>query len=214
MLINVVAAFGGNNVFSQTKFIEFKVGPVISSPINSSLPEKDFKDVNDIVKPGITAGFSFDYRLKKYNFVRFCGELYYTGKGEKYKFNDNQDFFNSTLCYLQFCPNVRLYVPGDLIYFGAGLYYGYAVTKDVVSDDFRQSHELAENEYYKQNDYGARASVGTEFGFNNIRFIAELAYEYGLADISNSKDVKVYNQSILLTIGCSIKLIHRGYRHY
>lgn len=214
IILITIASFAvsltGSKIFAQTRYLEFKCGAVGSSPFNNSAPAKDFDDI----RPGITVGAIFGHEFKN-KFIRVYGELYYTGKGEKYSMDNNQGDFNSFVNYCQFCPNIRFYLPQHTLYLGIGGYAGYAANRKVTSGDLLdQSHYIAPIEYYTKYDLGPRCAIGTELGVGNIKLTAEIAYEYGLANVSRRSEREITNQSVLATLGISFKMLGRRYRHY
>ncbi|MBQ5512951.1 MAG: hypothetical protein IIT83_04625, partial [Bacteroidales bacterium] len=119
------------------------------------------------------------------------------------------------ISYFKLAPNVRYYAPYVPVYVGMGMYWSFATSTEVRSGDLLdQSHSWTFKKYYKPMDFGTRVALGTEIGLSDAKFVFEVAYESGLANISNRKERKIKNQSVSVSLGVCFEIAGRHYRHF
>ena len=184
----------GNLCYAQTQFLEFKFGTVFSSPFDDVATQKQLTDF----QRGFTISAGFGHELPN-EFLRLYGEVSYCGKGEKYPLDAIGGQFSSFMSYFEACGNLRAYFL-DLFYLGLGMYSGYCFNHKILSGTRLD---------YKKIDFGPRAAFGVELGLRNLRGNIEIAYEYGLVNISDRNDTKITNQAVLLTAGVQIKILKK-----
>lgn len=210
MVCNVISAY------AQKHSLEFKGGVIATSTRNNGAG--DAKTIMDY-KPGLVVGGSFMWNFMDAS-LRAVAEGYYALQGEKYMMEDfdgkgNDMEFNSDISYFKLAPNVRYYAPYVPVYVGVGIYWSFATSSDVRSGDLLdQSHSWTFKKYYKPMDFGTRVALGTEIGVSDAKFVLEVTYESGLANISNRKERKIKNQSVSVSLGICFEIAGRHYRHF
>ena len=195
-------------VCAQKHTLEIKGGVIATSTRNTGCKNKGILDF----QPGLVAGGSFSWNFMDAA-LRAVAEGYYALQGEKYTMDDNKTKFESDISYFKMVPNVRYYAPYVPVYVGTGLYTSFATERQVYSGD-KVSESHGNKEYYKVMDFGTRLAFGGELGLGEFKWLAEISYEYGLANISNRKERKIKNQALCISLGVSFHVAGRQYRHF
>ncbi len=158
---------------------------------NSSLD--DYKKSNNGVQAGasfqagITAGFSL------------VAELYFMRKGGQLKVNNPLTTSESTLHLntLELPVLARFHL--GKFYVNAGPSIAYALSGDWKVSD--KSTKLSFNNTvngYRRFDAGVQMGGGVEFPFKQKRIALDIRYNYGLTNLSYSKEM--YNRALMISV--------------
>jgi hypothetical protein len=210
LIVMVLLLCNAMTVCAQGHSLEIKGGVIATSTRNTGCKSKTVGDY----KLGITAGGSFSWNFMDES-LRAVAECYYALQGERYTMDDNKTEVNTDLSYFKLAPNIRYYAPYVPVYCGMGFYTGFATIRHVYSGDKpRQARAPEPKPYYKGADFGSRMALGISFDISEIQCVAELAYEYGFANISNRKERKIRNQSLCFSLGVCFPVTGKHYRHF
>jgi hypothetical protein len=158
---------------------------------NSSLD--DYKKSNN----GIQAGASFQAGITPgFSLVT---ELYFMRKGGKLKINNPLTTSESTLHLNTLeLPVLARFHLGKL-YVNAGPSIAYAFSGDWKVND--KSTKLSFNntvDGYRRFDAGVQMGGGVEFPFKQKRIAVDIRYNYGLTNLSYSKEM--YNRALMISV--------------
>lgn len=188
-------------MFAVVTAVSAQVGLGVKGGINmSNFYGSEINHEN--VKIGFNIGLLADYEFS-YNSAIQTG-LYFTTKG--YKYDSNSLGFKVNLMYLQLPVHYAYKVdvsPGTRVVFHGGPYIAYGVggsRKVSVGDiGFSESDKIfgSGDFQYKPFDAGLGLGVGAEFG----PILADIGWDFGLVNISNTSNGNIKNQNAYLTVG-------------
>jgi hypothetical protein len=158
---------------------------------NSSLD--DYKKSNNGVQAGasfqagITAGFSL------------VSELYFMRKGGKLKVNNPLTTSESTLHLNTLELPVLARFHFGKFYVNAGPSIAYALSGDWKVNDKSTKLSFDNNvNGYRRFDAGVQMGGGVEFPFKQKRIAVDIRYNYGLTNLSYSKEM--YNRALMISV--------------
>ena len=158
---------------------------------NSSLD--DYKKSNN----GVQAGASFQAGITPS--FSLVSELYFMRKGGKLKVNNPLTTSESTLHLntLELPVLARFHL--GKFYVNAGPSIAYAFSGDWKIND--KSTKLSFNNTvngYRRFDAGVQMGGGVEFPFKQKRIAVDIRYNYGLTNLSYSKEM--YNRALMISV--------------
>ena len=211
-IIIVVLFLGISKVSAQNKYLDFFVGATVNISENTDFIEKYSLDR---LKVGLNVGASFSQSFCE-NMFRYGGDILYNSKGEKYSLGDSINF-DSDISYFQIRPFIKYYIPSAPLYIGVGFYGAYAVNKVVnYGDDFKPEIPQIDQptpKYYSAMDFGPTLWFGGELNFGAVSYFAGICLEYGLANISERENRKIFNRSAEICVGVNFLITDKNYRH-
>lgn len=192
-------ALGSKKLKDDTKtaktYLDLMVN-VVSSSLNyggSNSNLSDYKKSNH----GIQAGVSFQAGITPS--FSLVSELYFMRKGGQLKAGNPLTISESTLhLNTMELPMLARFHFGKF-YMNAGPSIAYTLSGDWKIDG--KSTKLSFNnttEGYKRFDAGIQAGGGVEFPFKQKRVALDIRYNYGLTNISYSKEI--YNRALMISV--------------
>ncbi len=190
--------------FAQDRYLEFNFGGAINSAFNNGENGKKLSEVQLGTVAGVAYGYDLPFALlpPTINTFKIFGEIYYAGKGEKYRLKHTHEKIETSIYYGGFRPSLRFYIPPlEIMYVCIGNYFAVAANQ---TGDYK----------YKKFDYGNLLGFGIETGRDNVKVNVSLTYEHGLRNISKEKGINIRNRCLLLTVGASFRIVDKSYKHY
>lgn len=171
-----------------------RIGPTFST-ISS--------DVSDLKASsshtGVNVGFATGIAMSRYIPVYFESGLYYTQKGGK---ADKQGNVSFNLGYLEIPLTLKYSIyaaPNVSIQPYAGGYLAYGVNGKIKDYDYETSYNAFGDRTGEFQRFDGGLKVGCGLSFDVL--YAEIAYEYGLSDISKNDFGSTHNSSLQLNLG-------------
>ena len=148
------------------------------------------------IKSGITLGLAGGFMISP--FAAFESGLYYVEKGGSGRLNANKVIYN--LNYLEIPLLLKINVfSGDraIIQPYAGAYLGLGVGGQIKDYGTRISGSSFNDADFRRGDSGLAIGCGVTWSFLH----ANIGYEYGIADISDSGFGDNHNRALILSVG-------------
>ncbi|MDR2949594.1 MAG: PorT family protein [Prevotella sp.] len=188
LLIMALSLFGTSLMTAQILPVKFG----IRGGVNLSDYGGDMKDVKSALRYQV--GFTADLGLTE-NIYLQTG-LDFLTKGGKYKPETGKEVKYNPI-YLQLPVHVAYKMkvaPGTKVVVNAGPYAAYGLGGKAKGEE---KEDIFGKDGFKRFDFGVGAGLGVEFGILALN----VGYDWGLANISEIKDVKVKNKSAYITLG-------------
>jgi hypothetical protein len=169
---------------------------VVSTNLNYGDANSSMTDYKKTAN-GIQAGASFQAGITpRFSIV---SELYFMRKGGKLKANNPLSANESSLRLNTIELPVLARFHFGKFYVNAGPSIAYTVSGDKKIDDL-STKLLFENstEGFKRYDAGVQMGGGVEFPFKQRRIALDIRYNYGLTNISYSKEM--YNRAVMISV--------------
>ena len=197
---------------SSAQTIEVKGGTNLSTMLSKDRIETYSEDYQ--LTPRLLIGITADYPFTE----RFSLEsgILFSSKG--YKLEANYALYQNSEPFRVYQNAVLNYIEIPLLFKGSakvrelsifstiGPYVGIGLSGEMTANSYSigiaekqvYSHEMGADGNWKRLDYGLQAGVGMEIR----RIVIKISYSYGLANISQNKDLVVLkNRNLGLTLG-------------
>ncbi len=169
---------------------------VVSTNLNYGDANSAMTDYKKSAK-GIQAGASFQAGITPS--ISLVSELYIMKKGGKLKANNplSENESNFRLYTIEFPLLARFHV--GKFYLNAGPSIAYNISGDNKIDDLSTKLSFTNStEGFKRFDAGVQMGGGVEFPFKQRRIALDIRYNYGLTNISYSKEM--YNRAVMVSV--------------
>jgi Outer membrane protein beta-barrel domain len=184
-----------NNKKTAKTYLDLMVN-VVSTNLNYGDANSSMTDYKKTAN-GIQAGASFQAGITpRFSIV---SELYFMRKGGKLKANNPLSANESSLRLNTIELPVLARFHFGKFYVNAGPSIAYTVSGDKKIDDL-STKLLFENstEGFKRFEAGVQMGGGVEFPFKQRRIALDIRYNYGLTNISYSKEM--YNRAVMISV--------------
>lgn len=183
--------YGRFRYSSPYTYVGLRIGPAFST-----ISSDDYDQKAPSTRTGLNIGFAAGVAMSRYAPLYFESGLYYTQKGGKS--NDNEVAFN--LDYLE-VPFTLKYIitpsPHTTIQPYLGGYLACGVNGKIKDYDCNKVFSAFNSDVMRRFDGGLKVGCGISYDM----LYAEIAYEYGLANISQNDLSSTHNSSLMLNVG-------------
>ncbi len=184
--------YTGGYSCSPYSFVGLRIGPSFST-VSSDDPLQDAGSVRTGLNVGLATGFALSHRTPLF----FETGIYYTQKGGKQGnlANFNLDYIEVPLTFKYMIMPDRDFSIQPFV----GGYLAGGVNGKIKDYNDRISYSVFGDGKHDFQRFDGGLKVGCGISYSML--YAELAYEYGLSDISNDNFDSTHNSSFMLNVG-------------
>lgn len=174
-------------------YVGLRIGPTFST-----VTSDDYAMKASSARTGLNVGLATGVAMSRYTPIYFESGFYYTQKGGK---SSGADAYSFNLDYLEVPLTVKYVImtaPQVSIQPYLGGYLAYGVNGKIKDYDYNKVYSaFGGNGDFQRFDGGLKVGCGLNYDV----LYAEIAYEYGLSDISRNDLSSTHNSSVMLNVG-------------